>query len=636
MLRTTARHALGILPVIAGVLLLGVAGERASRSVLLSLPGTQVGTVDSANSVQVCRQCHNSLSDTRPISIYRKWSGSMMSQAARDPVFYAALAATNKYRTGDGEFCIRCHSPMGWLAGHSEDFTGQALSGTDFDGVQCDYCHRSVDPLNPDSSVPFFASPVPGYGNGMHALQKLTTPKRGPYDSVAAPHLTMFDSFQQSSELCGVCHDVSNPNYAQDRFSQPPHEYAPLERTYSEWLLSSFAALGDSGTCQSCHMRDTAGYACVYPTVPYRTDVAQHDLTGGNAFIPLILPDFYDGLDTLALIEGSDRARATLGRAADLQVSAYRRGDSTLAFVNITNLTGHKLPTGYPDGRRMWIDIIARSAGGDTVFESGAYDPDSGVLRSDPQLKVYEAVHGLTNSTAASFGLAPGPSFHFFLNDTVLSDNRIPPKGFTNLAFLLRRAEPVGAVYADSQYWDRVRYVLPGSAASVTAVLYYQTISKEYTDFLRDENSGNSYDWNNWGGKLHTAWETHGKSTPVAMKSAATPVFDTLAGVRGGASRPGAFALSQNYPNPFNPATRIGYTVGSTGGSSRVVLTIYDPLGREVASIDEGVKSPGSYEVEWDARGAPSGVYLYRLVARSAVSSGRVLFTDRKKMILIK
>src|ERR1041384_4780512 len=234
------------------------------------------------------------------------------------------------------------------------------------------------------------------------------------------------------------------------------------------------------------------------------------------------------------------------------------------------------------------------------------------------------------------WGSRRAPRSHCSRNDTILFDNRIPPRGFTNLGFLLRRAEPVGAAYADSQYWDRVRYVLPGSAASVTAVLYYQTISKEYTDFLRDENSGNSYDWNNWGGKPHTAWETHGKSTPVAMKSAATPVFATLAGVRGGASRPGAFALSQNYPNPFNPATRIGYTVGSTGGSSRVVLTIYDPLGREVASIDEGVKSPGSYEVEWDARGAPSGVYLYRLVARSAVSSGRVLFTDRKKMILIK
>ncbi len=559
-----------------------------------------------------------------------------MSQAARDPEFHAALAATNKYRTGDGEFCIRCHSPMGWLAGHSEDFTGQALEGTDFDGVQCDYCHRSVDPLNPDSSVPFFASPVPGYGNGMHAVQRFTVPKRGPYDSVFAPHLTRVDPFQRSSELCGVCHDVSNPNYAQDRFTQPPHAYAPLERTYSEWLMSSFAAQGDSGTCQSCHMQDTSGYACVYPAVPYRTNIAQHDLTGGNAFIPLILPDFYDGLDTLALLEGSDRAKATLRRAADLEVSAYRRGDSALAFVNIANLTGHKLPTGYPDGRRMWIDLIARSASGDTLFESGAYDPDSGILRRDPQLKVYEAIHGLTKAAASSFGLAPGPSFHFFLNDTVLSDNRIPPKGFTNLAFLLRNAQPVGAAYADSQYWDRVRYVLPGSAATVTAVLYYQTISKEYADFLRDENSGNAYDWNNWGGKLHASWETHGKSAPVAMNTFSAPVQDTTAGVKDALLRPSGFALSQNYPNPFNPVTRIGYTVGSSYGRALIRITIYDLTGRETARIDEGLKMPGSYEVEWNAGSLPSGMYLCRLVARSAAGGGRVLFSGQNKMMLIK
>lgn len=614
-------------------ILLGVAGVRIPRNILLSLPGTQVGTVDSANSAQTCSQCHNSSSDTRPITISRKWGGSMMSQSARDPIFFAALAVTNKYRPGDGEFCIRCHSPMGWLAGHSEDFTGRALAGTDFDGIQCDYCHRSVDPLNPDSTVPYFALPVPGYGNGMHAVQKFTTPKRGPYDSVAAPHPTRYDHFQQSSELCGVCHDVSNPEYAQDRLTQPPHEYGPLERTYSEWLMSWYATRGDSGTCQSCHMQDTSGYACVYPTVPYRTNIAQHDLTGGNTFTPRILPDFFDGLDSAALSEGTDRAVATLRRAAGMDVSAYHSGDSVIALVRITNLAGHKLPTGYPDGRRMWINLVARNASGDTVFESGAYHPDSALLVRDPQLKVYEAIQGLTGATAASFGLPPGPSFHFFLNDTIYSDNRIPPKGFTNLAFLIRRAEPVGISYADSQDWDRTRYILPASAAAVTTTLYYQTISKEYADFLRDENSGNSYDWNDWGGKLHLSWQTHGRSAPVVMNTGTMIVKDSISGVHGEPAVPGGFALFQNYPNPFNPATRVSFTVGLP---SLVTLRVYDALGREVATLMNGTKEAGAYEVQWRADAMPSGVYLYRLVARAVAAGRPKTFSDQKKMLLIR
>ena len=613
--------------------LLGAGGVRHARSIFLSLPGTQVGTVDSANSASTCAQCHNSTSDIRPITIHRKWSGSMMAQAARDPIFFAALAATNKYRTGDGEFCIRCHSPMGWLAGHSEDFTGQALSGTDFDGVQCDYCHRSVDPLNPDSTVSPFTTPVPGYGNGMHAVQQLTIPKRGPYDSVAAPHQTRYDAFQKSSELCGVCHDVSNPRYAVDRATQPPHEYGPLERTYSEWLMSWYATQGDSGTCQSCHMADTSGYVCIYPTVPYRTDIAQHDLTGGNTFAPKIIPDFYTGVDTSALSEGVERAAATLRRAAELNVSAIHSGDSAIAFVNITNLSGHKLPTGYPDGRRMWINLIARNSQGDTVFESGSYDPDSAILAHDPQIKIYEAIHGLTASTASSLGLEAGPSFHFFLNDTILFDNRIPPRGFTNLGFLLRRAEPVGAAYADSQYWDRVRYVLPGAAATVSASLYYQTMSKEYADFLRDENSGNAYDWNNWGGKLHQSWQNRGKSSPVLMGSGSAVVRDSIESVRDGIRKPDRFALLQNFPNPFNPATRLSFSLGR---ASFVTLKIYDPVGREIATLVNGPRNAGVHSVDWHAGSVPSGIYLYRLVARGTGARPGQPFIDQKKMVLIR
>ena len=44
---------------------------------------------------------------------------------------------------------------------------------------------------------------------------------------------------------------------------------------------------------------------------------------------------------------------------------------------------------------------------------------------------------------------------------------------------------PVGATYAEGQYWDETTYTLPDSAARVVASFYYQTASKEYVDFLR-------------------------------------------------------------------------------------------------------------------------------------------------------
>jgi len=607
-------------------------GVQEVKKIFIALPGTEPGTVAEADNVLICKQCHHSTLPSRPVNIFSEWSGSMMAHSARDPIFYAALAVANKYNsvTGNahGEYCIRCHSPNGWLAGHSEDYTGQSLIGTDFDGIQCDYCHRSVDPLNPDSTVPHLNGAVPGYGNGMHVFQRYASPKRGPYDSVSAPHPTRYDAFQNSSELCGVCHDVSNAFYAQNVNIQAPHEYAPLERTYSEWFMSWYATQGDSGTCQSCHMTITTGYGCVFTSSPLRTNLAKHDLTGGNTFVPDILPDFSDifptPFDTTSLAAGKQRATATLQRAADVSITSSREGDSVIADVRITNLTGHKLPTGYPDGRRMWLNVIGRNAQGDIVFQSGSYDADSAILAHDNQLKVYEAIHGLTNARAAAYGMSPGPTLHFVLNDTVLFDNRIPPKGFLNVAFQSRYAEPVGVTYADSQYWDITRYILPGTVTEVTANLFYQTISKEYIEFLRDENIGNTYDFNNWGSRLYSSWESRGKSQPVLMDSITVPV-QPLAVDDEGRIVPSTFALMQNYPNPFNPVTSIQYSVPST---QFVTIKIYDLIGREVKILVREIKHIGTYNVTFDASNLPSGIYLYSLTTES--------HKQTKKMLLIR
>ncbi|HEY6190997.1 MAG TPA: T9SS type A sorting domain-containing protein [Bacteroidota bacterium] len=75
---------------------------------------------------------------------------------------------------------------------------------------------------------------------------------------------------------------------------------------------------------------------------------------------------------------------------------------------------------------------------------------------------------------------------------------------------------------------------------------------------------------------------------------------------------PESFALLQNYPNPFNPSTEIRYRVPVDG---RVVLRVYDLLGRAVATLVDERKAPGEYAVRWDAGAMPTGIYYYTLNA---------------------
>ncbi|HXF99221.1 MAG TPA: T9SS type A sorting domain-containing protein [Bacteroidota bacterium] len=85
---------------------------------------------------------------------------------------------------------------------------------------------------------------------------------------------------------------------------------------------------------------------------------------------------------------------------------------------------------------------------------------------------------------------------------------------------------------------------------------------------------------------------------------------------------PFQFQLEQNYPNPFNPSTTIRFEVGGWGFVS---LKVYDVLGREVATLVNDVKLPGSYQVQWDASNFASGVYFYRLSAGQFVQVRRLV-----------
>ncbi|MCK9996643.1 MAG: T9SS type A sorting domain-containing protein [Candidatus Krumholzibacteria bacterium] len=592
----------------------------------------------------VCIQCHGGYdTDTEH---WHNWQGSMMGQAMRDPLYMATVAVAEEVVPAVGDLCLRCHTPGGWQEGRSFDTSGAMLTDKDLQGVQCDYCHRMVDPVyvpgvSPAGDDEIIAdldlAPLEA-ANG----EFVTDPDpimRGPYDDAAASHQFLDSNFHRTSQLCGTCHDVSNPAFvagdAPGKYDvhalDTPHpdgdrrNMVPVERTFSEWEASEYASTGvyqpqfagdkpDGivSTCQDCHMRDVTGVGSNVPSSPTRTDLGLHDLTGGNTFLPDILPIWFPELDTAALQDGKLRAIAMLSLAATMDLTITPVDGQPAVTVRITNETGHKLPSGYPEGRRMWLNIKAYDASDVMVYESGHYDNATGVLSHDEDAKIYHIEPGISARLAPIIGMEAGPSFFFPLSDTVYSDNRIPPRGFTNAAFVIAQSPVVAYSYEDGQYWDDTEYILPITARRVDVTYYYQTTSKEYMEFLVENNHTNDLSQ-----QVYDAWNNNGKSTPIVVAQQSA-LLDVSAAPEEQVV-PRITTLAQNYPNPFNPQTWIDFSLPS---AQTVSLRIYDERGALVRTLVDGLVAEGENQVLWDGkdnggRSVASGVYYYVLKSNS-------------------
>jgi hypothetical protein len=509
-------------------------------------PGTQPFEAGILNPPEACEVCHGNYEPA--YEPYFNWAGSMMSQASRDILFMANMAIANQDAPDSGDLCLRCHLPRGWLQGRSVPTDGSAMLPTDMSGLACDFCHRLVDPFyDPGVSPPedqailaALSMPPSNFGTGMYVIDP-TGARRGPFADATSGHPILVSPFHREASLCGTCHDVSNPafqkdgegNYVPNTFDLmagdfSSHTLAPVERTYSEWFYSDYNTpegvfapefggnLDFVSTCQDCHLRDVTGEGCGFGSPPTRDDLPLHDMTGGSTWLPGLLGTMFPGeVDEAALAAGIDRARYMLQNAADMDLAQI---DEDLV-VTIINNTGHKLPSGYPEGRRMWINVKFFDDQMNLVAESGAYDFLTGELAHGPGDKIYEVKPGLDELTAPIADTDPGPSFHFVLNNAVFKDNRIPPRGFTNANFEDFGGGHVGYSYADGQYWDDTYYGIPAGATTAQVTLYYQSTSKEFVEFLRDENTTNTK-----GDELYDLWANNGKCPPEVMQMASIPV----------------------------------------------------------------------------------------------------------------
>lgn len=624
------------------------------------MPGSQPGESGTLETSDKCDNCHGGYDAA--IEPAFTWRGSMMAHAARDPLFFAGMAIAEQDAPGSGDLCIRCHTPKGWLEGRSTPTDGSALQEKDRESVGCDACHKMVRPsaigTNPYPSDPDYtagAYPVDqGYlatidsiprffANGMFVLDS-GSPKRGPFTDANATHQMLYSPFHRESEMCGTCHDVSNPaftrvqgeEYVPNAFNQraansDPHGMVPIERTYSEWTASAYNTLegvyapqfgGNKdtvSTCQDCHMRDVSGVACNKSGAVFRDDQPLHDLTGGNTFVPLLVAAQYPGeVNAAAIAAGITRARSMLQKAATLETAWTSEATGSGIDVTVINETGHKLPSGYPEGRRMWLQVQAYDASDVLVYESGAYDTTTAVLTHDEDAKIYEIHGGISSRLGAILGVPAGPTFHMALNDTVYLDNRVPPRGFTNAAFARIQSPPVAYSYADGQYWDETSYEVPFTTTRVVVNLLYQTTSKEFVEFLRDENVTNTA-----GQTMYDLWAAHGKSRPEVMASDTLDLPGPVA-VGGG---PGVqFAIVGARPNPTRGAVLLSVSLPS---SAPVIVEVFDARGRVLLRRTIDSPTPGAQEIELVRPGAlRSGVYFARLRQAGQVASHKIVIAE--------
>lgn len=131
----------------------------------------------------------------------------------------------------------------------------------------------------------------------------------------------------------------------------------------------------------------------------------------------------------------------------------------------------------------------------------------------------------------------------------------------------------------------------------------------------------------NFVGSSVLRFEVRDPSSAFAKDSALVLVLppSTAVDERNANAIPSDFELLQNYPNPFNPSTIIRFGLPN---SEHVKLEIFDTLGRRIVTLLDGRKAAGYHEVELNAPGFVSGIYVYRLRAGQ--------FTEVRKMLLLR
>jgi hypothetical protein len=305
----------------------------------------------------------------------------------------------------------------------------------------------------------------------------------------------------QRSELCATCHTLHTTAFG-------PRGDAvgslPEQMPYLEWRHSAFAA---KRSCQACHMPEVDQPTPVTSVLgEARPGLSRHTFNGGNFFMLRLLNRYRAELGVSApAAELEANARATIHQLQTTTATASIEdasiaGNELTFIVDVRNLTGHKLPTGYPS-RRVWLHVTVRDQAQRIVFQSGAidaagaiagndadqdpgrYEPHYTEIRRSEEVQVYESVMADSQGRPTT-GLLSATSF--------AKDNRLLPAGFDKKT-APPEIVPQGTVASDESFGaegDRTRYFVDiGSAAGSLIIdvnVRYQPIAYRWAHNLAE------------------------------------------------------------------------------------------------------------------------------------------------------
>jgi hypothetical protein len=394
-----------------------------------------------------------------------------------------------------------------WTTWGATDYTGQIYA------VYPPGDPRAGQPVvNPDGSIaPHYDLPISAPIDFTRS-NFTTNPPTIVYDyqaqSMSLEHPTAGNGFLQKSEFCGSCHDLTVPVL---------NHGMPEQRTYTEWKFSAYSQPNASTTlgipvalertqagevrCQDCHMPKVRHeYADNAPAsvnadplltgwFPYAKDrndtggTSKHTHAGANRDLGLMMKFLYPEPDqeVIGVQTGPDvrvfpgmlstrdpmfdrnvrNAELSMADAVKVDIVSGPVETATPGVyevqVRVTNRTGHRIPSGYPDGRRMWVALDVKDGTGASVYRSGLYDLAEARLFNDAsgtfrraQSPVIDAANGqnavmVYERVTCRDGLVPGAPLNdgppdgicedegspVILNNRIMFDNRIPPAGFT-------------------------------------------------------------------------------------------------------------------------------------------------------------------------------------------------------------
>ena len=466
-----------------------------------------------------------------------------MANATRDPLFLAALTVAEQDAPGAGAYCLRCHTPKGFVKGHATG-TGAALDADDNQGVDCEACHRSIDASKAQPAVEHDGATIaafaaldaraPYVGNALLFWDPRDV-RHGPYaDGDSPAHAAAGDAWASSSALCGQCHEVLSPlRNLLDSSAVDTGFPFPLDNTYTEWASSDYARPGMTRSCIDCHMTAARGDALTVSTFPSampRANPRMHLFVGGNEWgldaVKLAAPDTA-AERSAAFDDAAAATRALLATAVQVELTpaSASAGDTALdVTVRVTNRAGHKFPTGYADGRRAFLQVELQDANGSTLVVLGRYDDAQARLDPATELRVWESIQ------AEHLPSGEHREWHIARNDVVIKDTRIPPSGFRPMgAAAIAMTAPVGADYGPVDamrnhdvvpvHFASLGQLTEGRSLRVIARVFYQSTTRELVEELARANVTDAR-----GATLRAIWEQTGRAAPRLIASESVTV----------------------------------------------------------------------------------------------------------------